>query len=457
MALAVLLLTRGFSPPSASALPQSLFPLQNTMTPGGNAQIVARFDREDMGVPDDTILITVLPGSGGATLTLIQCVVGGANGVVETPPLGALVGDDLACVGPIVDADGLANQYGLTDTTVNAFDGNATAEQVQLVLRLRADTCTNQVYAFTAIQGLPAAGATLAGGESVTCSSVTNTPTPTSTPILSGVGFGRDTCFVPGVNLSDDRPPACAVVITADPNLVTCGGTSLITATVRDRDGHVVLGYGFHFATDHGLLNVGPPNNAGVESASAILRLFPPGSSNPTGSETATVFVSVGLALGTVEGTVTVQQHCSSDQTRAGAIAITASAPVVPCNGRVFLAATLRDGLGNPVPDDTAVTFLASAGSVGTAAVSAGGQTPTPDSGSSPSVTVRTQGGTANVIYTGDSSATGSVLVTVASGAAFGSITLQVCQAAGTTVRPPNTGTGFRIAPPNTGDGGVAR
>jgi hypothetical protein len=124
----------------------------------------------------------------------------------------------------------------------------------------------------------------------------------------------------------------------------------------------------------------------------------------------------------------------------------------------VFLAATLKDVLGNPVPDGTEITFLASAGSVSTSAVAAGGQrTPTPDSGSSPSVTVTTQGGTANVIYTGDSSATGSVLVTVASGSAFGSITLQVCQAAGTTVRPPNTGTGFRIAPPNTGDGGVAR
>jgi hypothetical protein len=155
-----------------------------------------------------------------------------------------------------------------------------------------------------------------------------------------------------------------------------------------------------------------------------------------------------------VQGTVTVQQYCPTSSQVAGNIQLTSSAPNVPCNGRVFLAGTLKDRQGNPVPDGTEITFLASAGSVSKSAIAAGaGATPSAGSGNNPSVTVTTQGGTANLIYTADGGATGTVVITAASGNEFGYLNLPVCsQVAGVT--PPNTGQ--RIVPPSTGDAGLA-
>src|SRR5262249_50186782 len=99
-----------------------------------------------------------------------------------------------------------------------------------------------------------------------------------------------------------------SVVLTADPNVIQCGGTTDITATVRDPEGHVVPGVGFHFTTNEGLLQVGPPNDAAVENASAVLTIFP-------GMKEATVYVSVGAVIGDVTrkdltGYITVQQFC---------------------------------------------------------------------------------------------------------------------------------------------------
>jgi len=258
----------------------------------------------------------------------------------------------------------------------------------------------------------------------------------------------------PGFNTS--IPFGCTVVVTANPNVVMCGGQSLITATVRNRAGHVVPGFGFHFATDNGLLIVGPPNDAAAEQALAILQLFPPGSNAGPATLSSSVEVSVGLTRGiTIHGAVLVQQQCSSSNTTAGRINLTASAPNVACGGRAFIAGTFKDVNGNPVPDDTDITFLASAGSVADEAVSTAA-TPTAGSGNKPSVKVKTKGGTANIIYTADGGAKGIVRITAASGASFGYLDLPVCAVVG-GVTPPNTGTGVSIRPPNTGDGGVPR
>jgi hypothetical protein len=417
------------------------------MEPGDQINVVARFSEDDPVAGDQSLVIRVQPGSGGAALTIIRCFLGGANLTIQTSPTDvAPQGDDEACVGPTTDSNGLTNEITLADPVVNALDGDATAEEILLIVRLTAPTCTNQVYTFQSAQ--PSTDPPIAGAESVTCSVVTPAPTATATAEPP-----RDTCFVPGGPLQD-KPPACAVVVTANPNVVACGGRSLITASVRDRDGHVIPGYGFHFATDQGLLIAGPPNNAETEQAAAVLQLFPPGSSNPTGSLSSTVVVSVGTTLGTVQGTVTVQQYCPTSSQVAGNIQLTSSAPNVPCNGRVFLAGTLKDRQGNPVPDGTEITFLASAGSVSKSAIAAGaGATPSAGSGNNPSVTVTTQGGTANLIYTADGGATGTVVITAASGNEFGYLNLPVCsQVAGVT--PPNTGQ--RIVPPSTGDAGLA-
>src|SRR5207245_2759887 len=105
---------------------------------------------------------------------------------------------------------------------------------------------------------------------------------------------------------SVDVTQACnnftVVVVTADPNVVTCAGRSVITASARDANGHVVPGVGFHFAVDTGGLLSGPPNTATAEQSTAILTLV-------AGMKSATVTVSVGATLGTIEKTVTVQQN----------------------------------------------------------------------------------------------------------------------------------------------------
>jgi hypothetical protein len=246
-----------------------------------------------------------------------------------------------------------------------------------------------------------------------------------------------------------------SVVVTANPNVVECGGRSQITASVRDQYGHVVPGVGFHFATDNGLLIVGPPNTADAEQGAAILQLFPPGSnggppgkngSDPT--STSTVTVSVGTLLGTIEGTVTVQQYCPSSAQTAGAIVLTSSASNLGCGGTAFIGATLKDVKGNPVPDGTEIKFLASSGNVANSVVS--DSSGSSSGASSPSTTVSTKGGTVNVIYTATAGTSGPVTISAASGASFGNITLQVnCGAAA----PAGSASGIR--PPNTGDGGL--
>ncbi len=90
------------------------------------------------------------------------------------------------------------------------------------------------------------------------------------TVTADAVGFGQGTvlvqirCFV-------------SVVVTADPNVVACGGKSTITASARDPFGHVVVGVGFHFSTDKGNLLVGPPQTAFAEQEQAVLTMPPPG------------------------------------------------------------------------------------------------------------------------------------------------------------------------------------
>ncbi len=412
----------------ASAVPQQLFPLTNAMTSADSVFVVARFSQHGAAA-DDAISVAVNPASGGATLTLVNCVVDIGSGNIETPINGVLDASDAACAGALTDVDGAPNIFGLNEATVDGIGGGT--GPFRLVLRLQAPTCTNQLYAFTATQNLVTSPvtATINGSESVQCAAVTPTltPAPTATPLTV----------------------LAAVVVTANPNVVLCGGTSLITASVRGPTGHVIPGHGFHFSTDAGLLTVGPPNTADVESAAATLQIFPFMTS-------ATVLVSVGTGIGTIEGQITVQQFCPSPNTTAGGIILSASSNPVACNGRTFIAATLRDVTGNPVPDGTEVNFVASAGSVsaagGTAGLSPSG-TPT---ASSPSMSATTKGGTLNIVYTADGGASGNVTITAASGASFGSMSLQVCAATAASVRPPNTGEGFTIRPPNTGDGGLA-
>ncbi len=243
--------------------------------------------------------------------------------------------------------------------------------------------------------------------------------------IFPGIGSATVTASLPNLSGSTTVVVRCAggvaaVVVTADPNVVKCGGSSLITAAARDANGHVVDGVGFHFATDTGGLLSGPPNTANAINNSAILTLLP-------GMPSSTVRVSVGTLIGTVEGTITVQQFCP--QTAPAGIKLTPAANAIACQGSAFIGVTVRDNNGQVPADGTEVTFMATAGSV------------TP-------ATASTRNGALNVTYKADVNTAGTVLITAASGASFGSTTLAACVAGG-------TGAEGSIRPPSTGDGGL--
>ncbi len=426
-----------FGPPPASAFPLGggPTPSSTSMFSGDVIQVTAFFNPDDSG-GDDSARVSVLPTSGSANLTLLPtvvdvpttsdgCVVDGVDGVIPSV-------DDADCLGTLTDSDGALSIVTLTNATVEGIDGNATGQTFRLIMSFTATCASTTTYTFTGTQG----GVSLAGG-SVTCSPPT---TPTVTPVPTRTPF--NTCDTPGRKLSDDDPPACSVVVTANPNVVPCGGVSVITASVRDRYGHVIPGFGFHFSTSAGVLTVGTPSTADAEQAIALLQILP-------GMSEATVLVSVGLAIGTVENQVTVQQFCPSYATTTGNIQLKASSTNVPCGGSVFIAATARDVSGNVVPDGTELKFITTSGKVTTAQSSSGSAataaTPQPGSGTA----ATTQGGTLNVVYTADSGVAGLVTITAAGGASFGSIDLQVC-GGGATVAGR-----IGITPPNTGDGGL--
>lgn len=244
--------------------------------------------------------------------------------------------------------------------------------------------------------------------------------------------------------LDPDIPPGVAVVVTADPNVVPCGGgTSAITATLRDRTGRIIEGVGFHFAVEGpgaapGILSVGPPNTASVTAGRAVLTLLPE-------MYEATVIAAVGTTLGTVQGTVTVKQYCPGSATTPGNIVLTASSPTIGCGGSTFIGARVRDVSGNPARDDTEIRFLATAGSF------------------DPDRTV-TRGGALSTVYRAPANVSGAITIQAAGGAAFGSTTIQIdCPGAPSAltagagiISPPSTGAGgSRITPPNTGGGGL--
>jgi len=240
------------------------------------------------------------------------------------------------------------------------------------------------------------------------------------------------------------------VVVTANPNVIECGGTSIITASARDANGHVVKGVGFHFATSVGLLVV-HPNNANNEEAIASLTLQP-------GQGDSTVVVSVGGTLGTIEQTITVQQFCpgvvvgQNASAAPGQVLLNRSNDNLVCGEQIFIGMKIRDSKGQVPPDGTAVNLLATSGLL------------------EPTSTT-TKDGVANVTYTA-AAINGDVRITAAAGDAYGFTILKVRCATttgtgsagpapctpigdGVCIAPPNTGGGNRITPPNTGEAGL--
>jgi hypothetical protein len=262
------------------------------------------------------------------------------------------------------------------------------------------------------------------------------------------------------------------LVVTASPNVIECSGTATITASVRDVNGHVVTGRGFHFVTSAGLLTVNP-NDANTEEGVATLRLR-------AGDGDATIAVSSGLLIGTYEeldeneddfvvdetALVTVKQNCLS--TTIGQIKLNSSAKNVACGENVFIGMSVIDEHIDTVIDGTPITLIATHGGFFGGTIEGGAST------SLAAAEVPTSHGEANTIYVAPTNYNGEVKITAASGDTYGIIKLDIygCGVSaaaapstsspapctpigdGVCITPPNTGRN-QITPPSTGDAGL--
>jgi hypothetical protein len=242
----------------------------------------------------------------------------------------------------------------------------------------------------------------------------------------------RTSASVPcGTSSSSSSP----LFVTATPNVVPCGGRTLITANLRDLTGSIVPNTVVHFETDQGLLDP-----SGINTA--VLTVYP-------GMSSARVRASASTANGVQIGEVLVQVFCptptalgpngynslgtpiAAQPAAATSITLTANPGAVErCGGTVFVVASIKDSSGRPAADGTTVLFIASGGTIST------------DSAT-------TVAGTTTITFTADRNMTGSVKISGQAGVAFASVNIPIaCTAteairavAGTPVRPSSSTT----------------
>jgi hypothetical protein len=273
-----------------------------------------------------------------------------------------------------------------------------------------------------------------------------------------------------------------AIAVTADPNVIPCGGTANLTASARDGDGHIVEGLGFHWeiVTEkddekvRGLLNVGPPNTADETDAHATLTLTP-------GMASSTVRAWVGDQTAN-PGQVTVQQYCpdvvTDGSSATGSIQLSASSQTAGCGEAVFIGARIRDAKKQVPVEGTDVRFLASAGVF---QIDAGVTTTYGNEQPSQALTTVSQYNTAtnksgvlNITYLAPLYG-GDAVITAASGDQFAKLTIHVACAGAPPAAVASTGgtgggasctpigdgvcipgnRGVSIRPPSTGDAGL--
>jgi hypothetical protein len=302
----------------------------------------------------------------------------------------------------------------------------------------------------------------LAGQPSATVTASTiAVPLGATTPQpISGTIFIQNYC---GTVDPLAGPNELNVAVSASPNVVPCGGTSRITATLRDASGRIVPGVGFHFSTTGGGLLAGPPNTAAATSNSVELTLVPGmGLKDDLGTSTTedgVRSVTVTATVGSKSGTVKVQQFClgvvTDSSTAPGKVELVPANTTLSCGGSTFIGAVVRDSKGQvPTDANAPVNFLASSGTV------------------TPNTNVLPKNGALNVTYRADAATNGEVTISAAAGATFGSTTIVVnCPfgaattgAGGGAAAGVIAGSGAPpcppgvpcIRPPNTGEAGLA-
>jgi len=472
LVLALVASVGGLSPEKARASLDSLN-VPPSVGNGGTVQVTLTLTPSGEAT---TIEVDNASGNAEGILDLISCQPGCAGDIGDPPSTTITVDDPLvtqiildltvACtLGSVqVTAErGEADELQETVTCGGAGAGN-TDHPIRLIATPNALTCGGTVEIDVELvddEGDPVPGefnfyfATNRGllveidGDTA---ELTLEPGHGSATVTAGIpGVGENSVLIQ--NYCGSEGIIASIVLTANPNVIECGGTSILTASARDAAGHVIPGVGFHFATSVGLLVV-HPNNANNEEGIASLTLQP-------GQGDSTVIVSVGSHLGTIEraeAIITVQQFCPGVQVgqnasmAPGTIQLNRSNDNLVCGEQVFIGIKVRDMKGQIPPDGTSVNLLATSGLL----------EPT---------TATLKDGVANVTYTA-AAINGDVRITAAAGDSYGFTILKVRCATttgtgsagpapctpigdGVCIAPPNTGGGNRITPPNTGEAGL--
>jgi hypothetical protein len=406
-----------------------------------------------------TVTLTLVPGSKDATVT--ASVVGEA----DIEPATVAIDNQCAPLSIFADPPYLPCGGGTTKLTA--------------VLRDEAgNVVPNAVFQWSTDGGALDVGKPNSP-EAIDGKAVLFLPSPITSATITVVAAGESETVSVNQVCGD-----VAIAITADPNVIPCGGTANLTARGRDANGHNVDLLGYHWETDIGLLYVGPPNTADETDGRATLTLIPGmgASDNGDGTFYATVRVWVG-DFSDFPATVRVQQYCpgvepGKDGTEAaGQIQLTASTQTAGCGEAVFIGARIKDSKNVPVRDGTPVRFLASAG-VFQADETGVNTSYTADASTQTLNTVSqrevgTLNGVLNLTYLAPLYG-GDAVITAASGDKFGKLTIHInCGApppaavAGATgsgpactpigdgvcIRAP--GSGVSIRPPSTGDAGL--
>jgi hypothetical protein len=478
--------------------------------------------------------------SVSSTTCVATATVGNANGVVDAPTqvtfqvlpgqAGSIPNVTIPTGSQTTNATFVATTGFVGQVTIQAFAAGTTASQ-QLFVNCNNSTNSNLLINVTATpNALQCGGTTLIRANAVnqagaslpdigfvfsTTAGLLASPTPNSVILQLIPGAASATVTASAISITPANPADAfsvatsqivtgtvlvqnhctgeqykALSVVATPNVVPCGGTSVITVTARDAAGHIINNVGYHFATDVGKLDVGPPNTALAIDNTAVLTVLP-------GMKTTTVTAWIGDQSSN-PGKVTVQQYCKDADaetqglttTAPGSIKFTLSSPTVSCGKSIFVGVTVRDKNNQIVPDDTQVSFMTDSGSLSsysgtTSSVPRPSPSSSDDNGSNSSGAFSSsnafQGtpvkGALNFTFTADPFTTsGYATITAAAGANFGSTRIQInCQTAAepitrlTSLSGPDSaapavarlgpctpsGTSICIRPPSTGDAGL--
>ena len=412
--------------------------------------------------------------AAGLTVTSVP---GGANVIVDTVVTGDIIslcatGGPTTCPGaPTPIPNGGSGVFNAANpTTCVSVQPTGTQNAISFTA-----TCTGTVtFTFQCITQGPITIFMLWNGTTI------------SRPLTCGTGGGSTGAPASGTGYI--CVSGNCVGLTANPNVVSCkGGSTTVTAFAHYQLPSIIPStpvqtapnglpmaqqpYFFFTVADGQALIQQTSNNTavvtllegmpeasiaattgGITNSIKITPYCRPGTSGATTSSSATTSGTPGAGGATVASTPVPSLPI-------GSLTITASPGTIEtCDGSVFLSATVKDTNGKLVPDGTNVLFIATKGILDPASAN-------------------TVLGTANVVYTSDLKAPGSIKLSAQSGAAFASVDIPVlCGASGSlasvsaggafgtpttgspSFRPPNTGEAgsptFR--PPNTGEGPVS-